>query len=434
MRTILLASVPIFGHVSPLIRLAADLTEQGHRVRFLTGQRFRDLVERAGAEFIALPLEADFDDRTVNEGIDAGARPDGVGGLRYDVQNVFLRPARAQYEALSAATRNESTDAVVVDTAFVGAALLAATPREARPPVIVAGVVPLPLDSVDTAPFGLGLPPLRTPVGGLDRLRNRLLRFAVQRLVFGSVQRDYDALFRSVTGVPAKSFIINWMSAADGIVQFSVPAFEYPRSDSGALIRFAGPVIGSTSTDLPSWWNDLDSGRPVVLVTQGTIANTDLDELVGPTIRAFADTDVLLIVTTGGRSIEELGPLPGNVRTAEFLPYDRLFPKLDAFVTNGGYGGVHFALASGVPVVVAGAGEDKPEVAARVAWSGVGINLRTGHPKPEAIAKAVRRVLGEDSYRTAAATVARQIEQADGASALLAAVDQVQAADAASDA
>ncbi len=99
---------------------------------------------------------------------------------------------------------------------------------------------------------------------------------------------------------------------------------------------------------------------------------------------------------------------------------------MDVFVTNGGYGGVHYALASGVPIVLAGAGEDKPEVAARVAWSGVGVNLKTGRPRPAAIAKAVRKVLTDHSYRGAAAAAAHQIEQADGASALLTAITSLQ--------
>jgi UDP:flavonoid glycosyltransferase YjiC (YdhE family) len=47
----------------------------------------------------------------------------------------------------------------------------------------------------------------------------------------------------------------------------------------------------------------------------------------------------------------------------------------------------------GVPLVVAGDTEDKPEVAARVAWSGVGITLRTGRPRPDRLRAAVRRRL-----------------------------------------
>lgn len=426
MVSIALASVPIFGHVMPMIGLAGQLVERGHRVRFLTGRRFADRVEAAGADFRALPDEADFDDRAAHAGLDKSVRPDGVAGLRYDVANVFLRPARAQHAALRSML-DEPADAVVVDPTFLGAALLASDPSSARPPVLVAGVLPLTLDSDHAPPFGLGLSPRRTPASALERLRNRALRLAVHRGVFGPVQRQYDELFRSVVGRPAPGFVMNWSTGADAIIQFSVPAFEYPRPDATVPVRFAGPMIRPTTGDLPSWWSELDPGRPVVLVTQGTIANDDLGELVRPTIAALAETEVQLVVTTGGTGVSELGALPGNVRAAEFLPYDQLFARVDAFVTNGGYGGVHFALAAGVPSVVAGAGEDKPEVAARVAWSGVGINLRTGRPRPAAIAAAVRRVLDDPRYRSAAAAAAGQIREAGGVDVLLAEIERLQA-------
>ena len=63
------------------------------------------------------------------------------------------------------------------------------------------------------------------------------------------------------------------------------------------------------------------------------------------------------------------------------IPHDLLLPKVDVMVTNGGYGAVQRALSMGVPLVVAGNTEDKPEVAARVAWAGAGVNLKTGTPE-----------------------------------------------------
>jgi hypothetical protein len=60
-------------------------------------------------------------------------------------------------------------------------------------------------------------------------------------------------------------------------------------------------------------------------------------------------------------------------------------PKADVLVTNGGYGGVHFALAHGVPIVSAGRTEDKVDVCARAAWSGVGLDLKVHIPKPKQI-------------------------------------------------
>ena len=112
------------------------------------------------------------------------------------------------------------------------------------------------------------------------------------------------------------------------------------------------------------------------------------------TARSLARDDVLVVATTGG---PDPGPLrrglPANDRLERFVPHDLLLPHVDVMVTNGGYGGVQQALANGVPLVVAGDSEDKPEVAARVQWSGTGINLHTGRPSQAMVARAVRRVL-----------------------------------------
>jgi UDP:flavonoid glycosyltransferase YjiC (YdhE family) len=85
-----------------------------------------------------------------------------------------------------------------------------------------------------------------------------------------------------------------------------------------------------------------------------------------------------------------------------FLPYAGLLPYLQVVATNGGYGGVQSAPAHGVPLVVAGTGQDKAEIAARVAWAGVGINLKTNTPAPEHSRAAIRRVLSEPGYRSRA--------------------------------
>jgi UDP:flavonoid glycosyltransferase YjiC (YdhE family) len=82
-------------------------------------------------------------------------------------------------------------------------------------------------------------------------------------------------------------------------------------------------------------------------------------------------------------------------------------------VTNGGYGGVQMALSYGVPLVVAGASEDKPEVAARVAWSGAGLNLKTGKPKPQAVRAAVRALLDDPRYRDRARALASEYRSYD---------------------
>lgn len=84
-------------------------------------------------------------------------------------------------------------------------------------------------------------------------------------------------------------------------------------------------------------------------------------------------------------------------------------PHVSVFVSNGGYGAIQMALAHKVPVVVAGATEDKPEVAARVAWSGVGVRIRNARPTANVVRAAVREVLAESRCRQAAQRIAREM-------------------------
>jgi UDP:flavonoid glycosyltransferase YjiC (YdhE family) len=88
------------------------------------------------------------------------------------------------------------------------------------------------------------------------------------------------------------------------------------------------------------------------------------------------------------------------------LPFETLLPKVNLLVTNGGYGTVAMALAAGIPIVVSGTSEDKAEVAARVAWSGTGVNLATNNPTPEALLASVSEVLVSTCFRDRARAMA----------------------------
>ncbi|GAA1853256.1 glycosyltransferase [Asanoa iriomotensis] len=417
MSSVLLCSSPVHGHVAPLLGVASHLVATGHRVRFLTGARYRDAVAGTGADFLSLPAAADFDDTALDREFPARNDYTGLDRLRYDLREVFLRPMPEQVAAVDAALAAESTDAVLAEMLFFGAAALTQRPRTSRPTVVSLGIVPLSLRSRHTAPFGLGLHPMPGPVG---RLRNGLLNVAMEKVVFGSVHRYAQRVHQAATGRRLSGFVLDWPSWTDAVVQFTVPGFEYPRPDRDHHVHFVGPVSrGGFDQPLPSWWGDLSAGRPVVHVTQGTIANQDYSALIRPTIDALADDDVLVVVSTGGRPVETLdGPLPANVRVASYLPYDLLLPLTDVMVTNGGYGGVQFALRHGVPLVVAGTTEDKVEVSARVAWSGVGVNLKTDNPTSAAVGAAVRTVLTHPDYRKSAERIGAEILAAPGLAGL----------------
>jgi UDP:flavonoid glycosyltransferase YjiC (YdhE family) len=446
MSRFLFATMPLAGHVNPGLPIARALVERGHVVRWYTGRQFRAAIETTGASFA--PMEAGIDpaDVSIEERFPERARLSGLAGLRFDLKYLFLDAVPAQVADLQSILRRFPADVVLGDTGFLGLSILH---ELGGPPWATYGITALTLSSRDIAPFGLALPPSATLFG---RARNALLTAVLERVLLGDVQTHLEQL-RAEFGLKSKSApILNTLSPFL-YLQASTPAFEYPRSDLPPQVHFVGPLLPAPPAGFapPIWWPELRGTRPVVLVTQGTLAR-DAADLMLPAITGMANKDVLVIVATGGASPKALaqlwaeisesavflsearaphnfgltgghGPgvmlaskryraasrppaeLPANVRVAPFLPFGELLPHVDVMVTNGGYGGVQFALAHGVPLVVAGATEDKLEIAARVAWSGTGINLNTRRPTPRQIDTAVRTVLADARYRTSAQRV-----------------------------
>jgi UDP:flavonoid glycosyltransferase YjiC (YdhE family) len=370
--------------------------------------------------FVCWPPEADYDDVDLNGSFPGRAGLSGTRAVRFDLSNLFVKPMSVQFRAISAALDEEPADGIVTELTAIGLLPLLLG-QSSRPPVHVLGCTPLSATSRDTFPFGLGLAPPASPQA---RLRARLMTQVAKHAVLGGVQREVNTQLNRLGLRSSPVFFVEWWSLAERFWQLTVPGFEYPRRDLSPNVGFAGPLLPSSVADLPEWWHDLDGAQAVVHVTQGTIDNHDLSMLIGPTLTGLAHKDVLVVASTGGRPITDIPvPLAANERAAEFIPYDRLLPKVDVMVTNGGYGGVQFALTHGVPLVVAGEREDKPETAARVAWSGAGRNLKTGWPTPASVAAAVTDVLGQASYRDAAAKLGTETEDTDAISTIIAALE-----------
>ena len=408
MATYLLAATPVHGHVSPVLRVGAHLVERGHRVVMLTGSRFASAVTARGLEFEPLAGRADFDDRDQDAYLPNRHSYTGLQRVQYEIRSIFVETIPDQARSIRALIERLDPDAVLVDGAFAGVApfLSGEGPLSgARPPILAIGVTPLSQSSRMLAPFGMAMFPARNR---LERLKYRMLGVVARRVLFRSTQQAAKRAVAEAGGV-LRGFVMDSSRHYDRFLQTGPEGLEYPRPDLGANTVFVG-VLPQESVDIvePGWWADLDGGRPIIHVTQGTIDNGDFDRLVRPTFEALRDLDCLVVDTTGGREVEALGTLPHNARAASYLSYAELLPRASIVITNGGYGGVQAALAQGVPIIVAGTTEEKPEVAARVEWSGAGINLRTGTPTAPQIREAVTRILESSKYTTAARMLADQ--------------------------
>jgi MGT family glycosyltransferase len=425
MAEILIASMHPIGHFGPLLNLAEGLVDRGDRVTFLTAAHHGERIRAIGARPCALPATAVLDETRLDLDLPGRAKTSGIKRVNFDIMRVFLAPMPHQTAALAELMSETRFDAVIADAGFFGILPFLLGDVAARPPVLLYSTTPLMVSSCDTAPFGMGLSPSSSSLG---RIRNRGLNLLSQKVLLRRSHQAANHLLDHLNAPKLPRFILDSGALADRYLAPTVPEFDYPRSDLPGNVRYVGAVHPAPPTRFspPRWWSKLDGERPVVHVTQGTIDNADLSRLLEPTIDALGGEDVIVVATTGGRDVSQLRTrVPCNTYVAEYIPHGELLPKVDVMVTNGGFGAVQRALATGVPLVVAGNTEDKPEVAARVAWTGAGIDLQTGTPSPGQVRRAVRDILGDDRYLRRARELESAYARRDGVAEIAALVDEV---------
>jgi UDP-glucoronosyl and UDP-glucosyl transferase len=386
----------------------------------------RERIEGIGAQFQPLPAGADLDLRDILSVVpELKDIAPGLEWLRVAIERLFVDTVPVQHKGLQQVLRDFPAEIVIGDDMFFGVLPMLLGPRSKRPPIVLCGISILHWRREDGAPHFLGLPPATTQA---------------QLNEYAAISQEHDGvvnqplarrLNRSLKdlGVGPLSMTLydSVVELADAYMQMTVPSFEFPR-DIPPSVHFIGalPIIPNQAP-LPAWAHELDGSRKVVLVTQGTLANHNFGLLIAPTLAALAnEPDLLVVVTAGGRPIDAIpGPIPGNARLASYLPFEWMLPKVDVLVTNGGYGSVNQAMSFGIPLVTAGLTEDKADVNARVAWSGVGIDLATNEPTPQALRDAIRTVLDKPNYRSRASLMADAFAEIDTRSEILRIVSEV---------
>jgi UDP:flavonoid glycosyltransferase YjiC (YdhE family) len=428
---VLVASVPIYGHFEKLRFIAADLVRRGFNVSFLTGSVYRESVEKIGARFLPLHGAADFDGTKVDEvWPERASIPAGPEQLCFDLCNCFIKGMPDQYEDVQSflgdATK-QSDDPVIVlqDAMFMGVLPLILGAPGLRPAALIsAGIHPVMLSSIDTAPFNAGLPPDSSPEG---RARNIAGNKQFQQMLRGP-QELFVQKLEQLGATETSGFFLDLLpTLPDRYLQLCIEELEYPRSDAPKGLRYIGnlPSVVRENPPFPPWWDVIvKHEKPLVVVTQGTVSN-DPEDLILPTLQALKDLDVLVVATLVRSDNIDSIDLPANVRTAKFIPFEELFKYTDIVVSNGGYGTIQQALSAGVPLVLAGMTEDKPEANSRTAWTGAAINLATQRPQSVQVRQAVEQILHHPSFRTRALELKAKYAKTDSLGDIAATIDQL---------
>ncbi len=408
MARFLVGSAPVIGYVTPMLPIVRKLVDRGHTVWWYTGRLFQAEVEASGARFVGMTEALDYSMvEQVPPAWDQQRQAlNGLAQLRFDLKHFFIDHAIGQVRDYQTILQGFSADILLSDTFFLGAGWVH---ELGGPPWAQLGISVMTFPGQDIPPFGLGLQPSDS---GSGRLRDRTLK-AITNVVLRGIKKDMKTA-RQQLGLPDNKQVFFDTLSPYLYLATTVPGFEYPRGDLPPQVHFIGPPmsVSKETFETPIWWNDLQTEKPVIYVTQDEIA-TDPKDLIIPTLNALKDNDVLVIATTGNSPYKSLTDieLPANARLEQAIPYHQLLPHVDVMITNGEYSSVQTALSHGIPLIAAGQSEDKPEVCARIAWSGVGVNLKTQRPKPQQISQAVEEILVNDRYKLKTQQIQAEMKQ-----------------------
>ena len=215
---------------------------------------------------------------------------------------------------------------------------------------------------------------------------------------------------RERVGLPPLDEVHGGISRELAIVA-TFPQLEYPRSAGWPGVKVTGPLLW----EQPFGDVELPPGdAPLVLVAPSTSQDPE-QRLVRAALEGLADEPVRVLASTNRREPSEPLEVPANARLVDWVSYARTMPLCDAVVCHAGHGTLARALASGAPVVACPHAGDMAENAARIRWAGAGVSLPRRFTTSRGVRLAVRRVLGEPSYRRRAEELRDWATRHDGA-------------------
>jgi UDP:flavonoid glycosyltransferase YjiC (YdhE family) len=345
---VVLAALPAFGHVYPLVPLANALERTGAEVVFATGEEFESrlparTVPGAEGSWAFSDATSEIERRMGQLG--------GVAPLQGVGQTLFVELCAPHVvDVMTAVLERERPDLVIFEQTNVGAAMAA---------------------------YATGVRAVCLAIVGWGRQWSMI----------------YDAVATMVRA-----------PAAGALAEVLIDPHPPFLAEVGTTPPFATlamrPTAWSPDGMVPPWL--LGPRRaPRVYLTMGTVfGNADVLRAAALEI---ADTGCEVLVATGPR-IEPgaLGDLPALVHVEQEVPQRDVLPNVDLVVHHGGTGTVIGSLASGLPQIVMPQGADQFWNAEHLAAEGA-CRIVGGGGQPGSIAAAVTALSQQQAPERAAA-------------------------------
>jgi zeaxanthin glucosyltransferase len=391
------------GHVSPLLALARRLQDRGHELVFFQLPDLESRIRAAQVPFAAY-----------------GQNDFPLGSLARELRDLSQLEGPAAFERAIAAlvsecnivlregpelVRKHGIEFLLVDECCDAGSTLA---RTLRIPFVSLALALTRFEEPGVPYWGCPLPYSDDPAIVAQYVPWSKAISAAAAPLLEPINQE-----RARFGLPPVKHVMENHSELATISQ--QPAkFDFPRHELPASFHYTGPFLDpETRSEVSFSWERLD-GRPLVYASLGTFQNR-LPAVFRIIAEACAPLDVQLVMGLGnGLLSEELGNLPGNPLVLSYVPQLQLLERAQLMVTHAGMNSALECLSHGVPMVAIPISHDQSNIAQRIAWTGTGTMLPLETLTVERLRDALKGVLADPSYRTAALHLQQEIQQVNG--------------------
>ena len=397
------------SHFNTLSALAGALAGRGHRVTFIHRPDARGYVRDTRLGFHAVGSDT-HPPGSLAASLRLAANPGSPLGLRRVIQDMAHSTAML-CDALPGAIQELDIDFLVADQMEAAGGLVAEA--LGLPFVSVACALPVnrePGIPLPVMPFGYGLDARALKmVEGSTRVYDWMM---------GPHHRAIEVQARKL-GLSARGRLHECLSPLAQISQ-TVAEFEFPRKALPAHFHHVGPLrplarfdaVAPAHTPLPA----IDPSRPFVFASLGTMQGGRL-ALFERIVLACRQVDVqLLLAHCGGLDARQAGTLRelGAEWVVDFAPQQAALERADAVISHAGWNTIMDAIATRTPMLALPIAFDHPGGAARVRHAGIGIQASARWSPPRTLARHVRRLLDDGSFKERLQPLGAAVARAGG--------------------
>ncbi|OAS17714.1 macrolide family glycosyltransferase [Paenibacillus oryzisoli] len=379
MSTVLFLNGPASGHVYPTLGVVQELIAEGEQVVYVSGEEFRDMIERIGATFVSYEnfLHQDDPFRTNKHYLSLVIKILSS----YDTILPCITQLAEQY----------SFDYIIHDSMY-GCGNVAAD------------WLGIPNIATCTS-FVLAERLLNDNSGNRTKLKDNLL-----------LMKEFSTLSKRIWSTyPIRQKVnINEIFFNEGKLNL-VFTSEYFQPQSETLeshYQFVGSIL--TDRHEPPLSLKRKNQQKLIYISMGTMFN-NVHSFYQMCFEAFASLDIHVVLSVGKRiDMKDLLNIPDNFTVLPFVSQLQVLKEADLFITHGGMNSVNESLYYGVPLLVIPLAADQPIVASRIADLGAGKQLDKDALTTDLLHESVKELLHKETYRKVSSKIGESLRAAGG--------------------